>query len=79
MFEPIHGSAPKYAGKGMASPLGSIGALALMLEYLGESDASRAIEDAIRDGLRSGRIKGVEAGSQRTAEVADIVALTVAG
>jgi len=79
MFEPIHGSAPKYAGKGVASPVGSIGAVALMLEYLGQSDASRAIEDAVRDGLRSSRIKGVEAGSQRTEEVANIVAMAVAG
>ncbi len=77
MFEPVHGSAPKYAGKGVASPVGSIGAVALMLEYLGQSDASRAIEDAIRDGLRSGRIKGVEAGSQRTDEVANIIAMAV--
>jgi 3-isopropylmalate dehydrogenase len=79
MFEPIHGSAPKYAGRGMASPIGAIGAVALMLEYLGESDASAAIDDAIRDGLQSRRIKGVEAGSQLTTEVADIVAMAVSG
>ncbi len=79
MFEPVHGSAPKYAGKGVASPIGSIGAVALMLEYLGQSDASRAIEDAVRGGLQSGRIKGVEAGSQKTEEVANIVAMAVAG
>jgi 3-isopropylmalate dehydrogenase len=79
MFEPIHGSAPKYAGKGIASPVGAIGAVALMLEYVGESDASRAIEDAVREGLKSGRIKGVEAGSQRTEEVANIVGMAVAG
>jgi 3-isopropylmalate dehydrogenase len=79
MFEPIHGSAPKYAGKGIASPVGAIGAVALMLEYVGESDASRAIEDAVREGLKSGRIKGVEAVSQRTEEVANIVGMAVAG
>src|SRR6266850_2098798 len=79
MFEPIHGSAPKYAGKGVASPIGAIGAVALMLEYLSQSDAGRAIEDAIRDGLRSGRIKGVEAGSQKTEEVANLIAMAVAG
>jgi 3-isopropylmalate dehydrogenase len=79
MFEPIHGSAPKYAGKGVASPVGAIGAIALMLEYLGQSEASRAIEDAVREGLKSSRIKGVEAGSQRTEEVANLVAIAVAG
>jgi len=79
MFEPVHGSAPKYAGQNAASPVGSIGALALMLRHLGERDAADAIERAIRDGLRGGRIKGVEAGVQKTDEVAEIVATQVAG
>jgi hypothetical protein len=48
-----------------------------MLEYLGESGASAAIDDAIREGLQSKRIKGVEAGSQLTREVADIIATAV--
>jgi 3-isopropylmalate dehydrogenase len=74
MFEPIHGSAPKYAGKGVASPIAAIGALALLLEHLGEADAARAVDGAIRDGLRSGRIKGVDAGSGGTMEVAEVVA-----
>ena len=79
MFEPIHGSAPKYAGQGVASPLGSIGAVAMLLRHVGEGEAASAIEGAIRDGLRSGRIKGVEAGMQRTDDVADIVARSVSG
>ena len=74
MFEPIHGSAPKYAGQGVASPLGSIGALAMLLRHVGEREAGDAIENAIREGLRSGRIKGVEAGAQKTGDVADVVA-----
>ena len=74
MFEPIHGSAPKYAGQGVASPLGSIGAVAMLLRHIGERDAGDAIENAIRNGLRSKEIKGVEAGLQRTDEVADVVA-----
>jgi 3-isopropylmalate dehydrogenase len=73
VFEPIHGSAPKYAGKGVASPIAAIGALALLLEHLGEHDAATAVDAAIREGLRNGRIKGVEAGSQPTREVAGIV------
>ena len=79
MFEPIHGSAPKYAGQGVASPLGAIGALAMLLRHIGEREGGDAIESAIRDGLRSGRIRGVEAGMQRTDEVADVVARAVAG
>ena len=78
MFEPIHGSAPKYAGQGVASPLGAIGALAMLLRHVGEYLAGDAVERAIREGLRSGRIKGVEAGMHKTDEVAQIVAGMVA-
>ena len=74
MFEPIHGSAPKYAGKGVASPIAAIGALGLLLAHIGQADAAGAIERAIRDGLQSGEIKGVEAGSQRTDEVGELIA-----
>jgi 3-isopropylmalate dehydrogenase len=74
MFEPIHGSAPKYAGQGVASPIGSIGAVALMLDFLGETEARAAINESIIAGFRSGRIRGVDAGSGRTTEVAEIVA-----
>lgn len=74
MFEPIHGSAPKYAGQGVASPIGAISAVALMLDHLGEQEARAAINEAIREGFRSGQIKGVEAGSGGTMEVADVIA-----
>ena len=78
MFEPIHGSAPKYAGQNAASPLGAIGALAMLLRHVGETQAGDAVEAAIRDGLHSGTIKGVEAGAQKTDEVAELVAESVA-
>jgi 3-isopropylmalate dehydrogenase len=78
VFEPIHGSAPKYAGQGVASPVGSIGAVALMLDHLGERDARAAIDRALFDGFRTGRIKGVDAGSGRTMEVAKGIAEAVA-
>jgi len=74
VFEPIHGSAPKYAGQDVASPLGAIGAVALMLDHLGEREAAASIEHAIADGLRSGRIPGIEAGSAPTSVVARTVA-----
>ena len=77
VFEPIHGSAPKYAGKGVASPVAAIGALALLLEHVGQPDAAKGIDGAIRNGLRTGRIKGVEAGLQTTGEVGDIIARSV--
>ncbi|MGH2378579.1 MAG: isocitrate/isopropylmalate dehydrogenase family protein [Candidatus Limnocylindria bacterium] len=74
VFEPIHGSAPKYAGQGVASPIGSIGALALMLEHLGEREAAKAVDAAIRKGFATGRIPGIEAGSAPTQAVARVVA-----
>ncbi len=43
LFEPVHGSAPDIAGKGVANPIGQIWAAAMMLEHLGASDASETI------------------------------------
>jgi len=51
VFEPIHGSAPTYAGKGVASSIAAIGALALLLAHIGVADAARSADEAIRDGL----------------------------
>ncbi|HYK97216.1 MAG TPA: isocitrate/isopropylmalate dehydrogenase family protein [Candidatus Acidoferrales bacterium] len=78
MFEPIHGSAPKYTGQNVASPIGAIGALAMLLRHVGEREAGDAIERAVASGLRSGRVKGVEAGMQKTDEVARIISEAVA-
>ena len=47
LFEPVHGSAPDIAGKGIANPIGQIWAGAMMLEHLGHSEAATAIVDAI--------------------------------
>jgi len=78
MFEPIHGSAPKYAGQGVASPVGTIGALAMLLDHVGEREAGAAVDRALRRCFADKRIKGVEAGTHRTSEVAQMVAATVA-
>ncbi len=48
LFEPVHGSAPPLAGKGIANPIGAILTTAMMLEYLGYKEASAAVEDAVR-------------------------------
>src|SRR5947208_8180162 len=47
LFEPIHGSAPKYAGKDVANPIGAILTAAMTLEYLGHSDVANEIERAV--------------------------------
>ncbi len=62
MFEPIHGSAPKYAGKNVICPIATISAGAMMLDILGEQKASQAIENAISKALGEGMIKSLEAG-----------------
>ena len=77
MFEPVHGSAPKYAGKNMANPIAAILAGAMMLEFLGEREAAEKIEDAVEYGLKEGLIKGLSAGVQPTSEIGDIVARLV--
>ena len=48
LFEPVHGSAPDIAGKGVANPLGSILSLALLLEHIGEKPAAARVEAAVR-------------------------------
>jgi 3-isopropylmalate dehydrogenase len=47
LFEPIHGSAPKYTGKDVANPIGAILTAAMMLEYLGHVDVANEIENAV--------------------------------
>jgi len=63
MFEPVHGSAPKYAGKGVASPIASILSVSMMLEFLGESRAAKRVEDAVAGLLSSGRLPSLGTGS----------------
>ncbi|MCI0404593.1 MAG: 3-isopropylmalate dehydrogenase [candidate division Zixibacteria bacterium] len=63
MFEPIHGSAPKYKGKGVASPVAAIAACGMMLEYLGENRAAEQIEKAIAELLKSQKIPSLDSSS----------------
>ncbi|HEX6641698.1 MAG TPA: 3-isopropylmalate dehydrogenase, partial [Thermoanaerobaculia bacterium] len=53
LFEPIHGSAPKYAGQDIANPIGAILTAAMMLEYLGHNDEARIIEQAVTDAVKA--------------------------
>ncbi len=77
IFEPVHGSAPDIAGKGLANPLGAIWSASLMLDHLGETDAAarlmRAVESVCKDGPRTRDIGG----SASTSEVGDAVAARV--
>jgi tartrate dehydrogenase/decarboxylase/D-malate dehydrogenase len=73
MFEPIHGSAPDIAGKGIANPVGQIWSGALMLEHLGEKKAAAAIFKAIEKTLESGVKTGDVGGTSTTKEVGNAV------
>jgi 3-isopropylmalate dehydrogenase len=74
LFEPIHGSAPKYKGKNVVSPVAAIGAVGMMLDYLGESKAANAIEAAIAELLSSKRIPSLDASSGlSTSQIGDMV------
>jgi 3-isopropylmalate dehydrogenase len=77
MFEPVHGSAPKYAGTGRANPFGAVLSAALMLETLGHDEAAAAIEAAVRELLREGRTTADLGGALTTSEVGDEVARRV--
>jgi 3-isopropylmalate dehydrogenase len=74
MFEPIGGSAPKYKGKNVINPLAAICAGQMMLDYLGEIEAAKAIEDAVRK-VVSHDLKSLSAGRMgySTTEVGDLV------
>lgn len=75
MFEPIHGSAPKYAGKNMINPIATIMSGAMMIDTLGESKAAGSIENAVKKILAEGHIKNLAAGKMgmTTSEVGDLV------
>jgi 3-isopropylmalate dehydrogenase len=78
MFEPIGGSAPKYTGKNVINPLAAICAGALMLDFLGETKAAQAIENAVIKTVRE-KLKTLAAGKMGygTKEVGDLVAAVV--
>ena len=77
MFEPVHGSAPDIAGKGLANPLAAILSAAMMLEFLGEAQSASMIRKAAAENLAGGRVRTPDlGGSASTAQVGDdLVAL----
>jgi len=66
MFEPVHGSAPDIAGKGIANPIAQIWSGAMMARHLGESEAADAIESAIAKVLAAGRVRTADIGGMAT-------------
>jgi isocitrate/isopropylmalate dehydrogenase len=75
MFEPVHGSAPKYAGKNRVNPTATIMAASMMLDYLGEKEAAAKIEKAVLSVLKEGKVRTADlGGSSTTSEMSDAIA-----
>lgn len=73
MFEPIHGSAPDIAGRGIANPIGQIWSGGLMLEHLGENAAANDLFNAIQENVGTKILTADLGGSTSTAEVKDLL------
>jgi tartrate dehydrogenase/decarboxylase/D-malate dehydrogenase len=74
MFEPVHGSAPDIAGKGICNPIGEIWSAAMMLDHLGHADAAADIVTAIERVIRDSDVKTPDMGGKAsTSELGDAI------
>jgi isocitrate/isopropylmalate dehydrogenase len=77
MFEPVHGSAPKFAGKNIANPIGAISSMALLLETRGAVDEARAIDAAVLRAVKENQVTSDVGGQLGTREAGDFIAAAV--
>jgi 3-isopropylmalate dehydrogenase len=77
MFEPVHGSAPKFAGKNLANPIGAIASASLMLDTLGWKDEAVAIDAAILRAVKENQVTQDIGGSLGTKEAGDFIARAI--
>jgi tartrate dehydrogenase/decarboxylase/D-malate dehydrogenase len=68
MFEPVHGSAPDIAGKGLVNPLATILSAAMMLDHLEMTEAARAVEAAVAAVLAEGQVRTPDLGGKSSTE-----------
>ncbi len=68
LFEPVHGSAPDIAGKGIANPIAAVWTAAIMLDHLGEAEAHRLLMDSIENTLQSESGRTADLGGQATTD-----------
>jgi tartrate dehydrogenase/decarboxylase/D-malate dehydrogenase len=74
MFEPIHGSAPKYAGKNVINPVAAIETARMMLDHIGEHEAAKHVQVAVKAVLAEGKVKTRDmGGSNTTSEIGDAI------
>jgi 3-isopropylmalate dehydrogenase len=74
MFEPVHGSAPKFAGRNIANPIGAIASMALLLETLGAREEAAAIDAAVLRAVQEHQLTSDVGGSLGTREAGDAIA-----
>ena len=80
LFEPVHGSAPKYTGQNRVNPTAMIMAAVLMLDYLGEKEAARRVENALAAVIKEGKMVTADlGGTAKTFEMAEALAERVRG
>jgi len=80
VFEPTHGSAPKYAGQYKVNPTAAILAAKMMLDWLGETEKAQRIQQAVADILAEGRVRTYDlGGSASTLEMAEAIAAKAKG
>lgn len=80
MFEPIHGSAPKYKGQNKVNPIATIWAGAMLIEQLGEKEAAHTIINAIQQNILEGKVKTYDMdGQSSTSDVGDDIARIIRG
>jgi isopropylmalate/isohomocitrate dehydrogenase-like protein len=78
MFEPVHGSAPKYTGMNRVNPTATIMAAQMMLDYLGEKEMAIRIESAVMQVLNEGKVRTKDlGGSSTTSEMSEAIASKV--
>src|ERR1700758_2861090 len=71
LFEPVHGSAPNIAGKGIANPFGRVLAAGMLMEFLGWSDEAHALKQSVKSALNDNLTTPDLGGSKSTSEVSD--------
>ena len=74
LFEPVHGTAPDIAGRGIVNPIGAILSASMMVRHLGQTEVASAIEGAVESAIRAGDCTRDLGGSLSTQEVGDAVA-----
>lgn len=79
MFEPVHGSAPDIAGKGIANPVAAVWTAAMMLDHLGEEDAAKTLEAAIETSLESPATRTKDLGGTADTEACEAAILEAIG